>query len=238
MESRAGVTTAGSTTLAYSWPGVDWRRYHLQVLFVDRTDTVRARLAAGLFERCAEWNGYGRALYPWTCGIQTAGPVDVSKLAALARGAAALEIPLRTFSRPTESFEMEDLDRFDLVVALDSGVLADIRGRVAEEYPTGPDKEYYTEKVCLLTNFSHYESEAVLTRKGGFALLPSQLSFLLKPGIKASKAVVDIPTPDLSAPNAGEQWDATVSALILSTASLVKYLIDAIPENLPHWAEE
>lgn len=40
-----------------------------------------------------------RALYPWTCGIQTAGPVDVSKLAALARGAAALEIPLRTFSR-------------------------------------------------------------------------------------------------------------------------------------------
>ncbi len=47
--------------------------------------------------------------------------------------------------RPTESFELEDLDRFDLVVALDSGVLADIRGRVAEEYPTGPDREYYTE---------------------------------------------------------------------------------------------
>lgn len=45
---------------------------------------------------------------------------------------------------------MEDLDRFDLVVALDSGVLADIRGRVAEEYPTGPDKEYYTEVSSAL----------------------------------------------------------------------------------------
>ena len=42
----------------------------VQILFVDRTDTVRARVAAGLLERIAEWNGYGRALYPYACGVE------------------------------------------------------------------------------------------------------------------------------------------------------------------------
>ena len=37
---------------------------------MDRTDTVRARVAAGLLERIAEWNGYGRALYPYACGVE------------------------------------------------------------------------------------------------------------------------------------------------------------------------
>ena len=44
----------------------------LQILFVDRSDTVRARVAAGLLERIAEWNGYGRALYPLACGVDAA----------------------------------------------------------------------------------------------------------------------------------------------------------------------
>lgn len=37
------------------FPDVDWTRYHLQVLIIDRTDTLRARVAAGLFEKAAEW---------------------------------------------------------------------------------------------------------------------------------------------------------------------------------------
>ncbi len=44
----------------------------VQILFVDRSDTVRARVAAGLLERVAEWNGYGRALYPSACGVEAA----------------------------------------------------------------------------------------------------------------------------------------------------------------------
>ncbi len=35
-----------------------------------RTDTVRARIAAGLFERIAEWNGFGRVLLASTAGIE------------------------------------------------------------------------------------------------------------------------------------------------------------------------
>lgn len=46
------------------------------------------------------------------------------------------------------------------------------------------------QKICLLTTFSHYESDAVLTRRGGFALLPAQLSFLLKTGAGGLKVCV------------------------------------------------
>ncbi|GLI65970.1 hypothetical protein VaNZ11_009656 [Volvox africanus] len=239
--AKAASTAAPTQNLAHLWPSVSWGRYHIQVLFVDRTDTVRARLAAGLFERCAEWNGYGRALYPWTCGLTVGGPRDIhaiSKLTALMRGASDLEILPRYFTRPAEAFEIEDLDRYDLVMALDSQILEEIRQMVVTEHLPGSDRDYYLQKVCLLTTFSHYESDAVLTRRGGFALLPAQLSFLLKTGaggLKASKAVVDIASPDLASPDGAAQWEATVAALILSTASLVKYLIDAYPDNMPHW---
>ncbi|EFJ52988.1 hypothetical protein VOLCADRAFT_102607 [Volvox carteri f. nagariensis] len=130
-------------------------------------------------------------------------------MGALMRGASDLEILPRYFTRPAEAFELEDLDRYDLVMALDSQILDEMRQMVLSEHQAGPDRDYYLE-----------------------------LSFLLKTGaggLKASKAVVDIASPDLSSPDGAAQWEATVAALILSTASLVKYLIDAYPENLPHW---
>lgn len=95
---------------------VSWERYHLSVLFIDRsvgaqgfhhlqhapcptvhawlrlrlhaldcrptcktckalcrTDTVRAKVAAGIFDRIANWNGFGRALYPSSVGMQASG---------------------------------------------------------------------------------------------------------------------------------------------------------------------
>ena len=39
---------------------------------MDRSDTVRARVATGLFELVAEWNGFGRALYASAAGVQAA----------------------------------------------------------------------------------------------------------------------------------------------------------------------
>ena len=57
----------------------------VQILFVDRSDTVRARVAAGLLERVAEWNGYGRALYPSACGVEAAQVWRLLLLLALLR---------------------------------------------------------------------------------------------------------------------------------------------------------
>lgn len=59
----AGVAAFGSVALAFIQTNTHTpipRVSRIPIRQVDRTDTVRARLAAGLFERCAEWNGYGR----------------------------------------------------------------------------------------------------------------------------------------------------------------------------------
>lgn len=74
-------------------------------------------MAAALFERVAEWNGYGRVLLPWTCGVdadQGASCGDISTQAALMLKAARLGLRPKAFTRPTERFEAADLDRCDL----------------------------------------------------------------------------------------------------------------------------
>jgi len=86
-----------------------------QVLFIDADDVLRGRLAAALFERISEWNGYGRVLLPWTCGVdadQGGACGDLSTQAALMFKARALGLRARAFTRPTERFEAADLDRW------------------------------------------------------------------------------------------------------------------------------
>lgn len=80
-----------------------------------RTDTVRARVATGLFERIAEWNGYGRALYPWACGVHAseAKPADFSTTVSLFSQASFLGIRKKLFAAPAEQLTLEDLDRLD-----------------------------------------------------------------------------------------------------------------------------
>ena len=113
-------------------PEVDWSRYHLQVLFVDERDSLRSRTCAAVFERLAgahiglclfletpaqlsmsyaEWNGFGRALYPATAGVapQAAG---ISTTAGLMAQVAALGLDARQhFARAPEQFEAADHDR-------------------------------------------------------------------------------------------------------------------------------
>jgi protein-tyrosine-phosphatase len=118
-------------TRNYVWE-VNEQRF-LQVLFIDQSDTLRARLASGLFDRIAEWNGYGRALYAWTCGLHADQPSGsdsggsssfdkLSTQASLMHKAWMLGIPPKIFARPVEQFELADLDRYDVVVAMDSSV--------------------------------------------------------------------------------------------------------------------
>jgi hypothetical protein len=59
---------------------------HCQVLFIDADDVLRGRLAAGLFERVAEWNGYGRVLLPWTCGVDADQGGQAGDLSTQVRG--------------------------------------------------------------------------------------------------------------------------------------------------------
>ncbi|KAJ9525858.1 hypothetical protein QJQ45_009271 [Haematococcus lacustris] len=148
---------------------------------------------------------------------------DAGRQASILRHAAALHIPVRQVARPAEMFEMEDLDRYDLVLCLDRG----IRDTILDQLANQSFRTYYEEKatlvcladrecwsralrllavwlagcegaVCLLTSFSAYESDRTMLAKGGFALLPAQLCVILGQGLRASKAMVDIPRPQLS----------------------------------------
>lgn len=213
---------------AASLPAVDWTRYHLQILFVDWTDTVRARVATGLFERIAEWNGYGRALYPWACGVQASEHSDdVSTTVALMTQATFLGIRTKLFAAPGEQLTPEDLDRYDVIVALDSRVQAAVMQLGGSAW-----QEYYSRKVCKLSDFSDYTGEDILA-KGGSALLEPKLSMYIQQDLEAARSVIDIARPSLH--KGAEEWNPMVKAMIVDCAGLVKYLADQYPSDLPHY---
>lgn len=47
--------SAAAETILPRWkgPAVDWSRYHLQILFVDHSDQLRAKLTAAFFEQAS-----------------------------------------------------------------------------------------------------------------------------------------------------------------------------------------
>lgn len=212
-----------------SLPQIDWTRYHLQVLFVDRSDTVRARVATGLFERIAEWNGYGRALYPWACGVSACQtqPVDFSTTASLFSQATFLGIRAKLFAAPAEQLTLEDLDRYDVVCALGSDIKHDIISMVQPEW-----HGYYDAKVCTLDQFSDYVGDDIL-RTGGTAILESELSNIIRPVLQDSKDIPELLRPSLH--KGADEWNSMIQAMIISCAGLVQYLIDAYPPDLPHY---
>lgn len=218
---------------------VDWSRYHLQVLFIDRHDQLRARLAAGLFEKVAEWNGYGRALYPWTCGTHVddsaAGRTAHMWLStSLVSQAAVLGIEPKVFTRRPESFELRDLDCYDVIVAVDSAT----REAVLEQVePQG--QQYYRERVNLLSDYAQPQplTDAEVQRTGGLALLPRRMSQQLQQDLPQLRRVVDVCRPSLTdgSPRGVAAWNQTVLAVMLGCAGLVRYLIDAYPPDLPEY---
>lgn len=72
---------------------------------------MRAKIAAGLFERVAEWNGYGRALYPSTSGVEVKTGIDIPRMTALMYQAQLLGIRPQMFAKTPEQFEYDDFDR-------------------------------------------------------------------------------------------------------------------------------
>jgi hypothetical protein len=109
----------------------------LQVLFVDHSDQLRAKLAAAFFEQVTEWNGYSRCLLPTTAGVEvvsTRKTWDWSLQAGLMSRAHMLGLPPKVFARSPEAFELRDLDVFDVVVAVDSATRDDMLQRVDRAY--------------------------------------------------------------------------------------------------------
>lgn len=233
FDERVGAGSAPSST--HSLPDVDWSRYHLQVLFIDSNDVLRGRLAAALFERVAEWNGYGRILLPWTCGVDAdqGATADLSTQAALMFKARQLGLRPKAFARPTERFEAPDLDRHDVLIALDTPTKEAVLRLVDPRY-----RDYYDASVRLLSEYAApgLAQDSALLRRGGLALLPRDYASALaappRP-LPELRALVDVPRPDLSDPEAAAAWDELVAELMVCVAGLARYLIDSYPPDLP-----
>lgn len=112
-------------------PQVDWSRYHLSVLFVDRSDTIRARIGRAVFESIAEWNGFGRILLHSTAGTDATGP-GLATAAALMSRAVELGLPPKYFVSTGVQLEPRDLDLNDLVLVFDSASRDAILQQVSE----------------------------------------------------------------------------------------------------------
>jgi protein-tyrosine-phosphatase len=225
---------------------VDWRRYNQQILFVDGSDTIRGRLATGFLERCSEWNGAARILVAYHCGLNATpgSAIDMSATAALMGLAGGWKLRHSLFTGPRQVFEVEDIDRFDLIVALDGHVQAGVLSQLSEYRPDTPSS--YVTRVCCLSDFLHYCEEEDLLRPGGSGLFDRQLRDLLRVHLPALRPVIGdaapvlpafmaptIPTQSLADPP--ENWDRTMMMMAVCCVGLVRFLMDAWPDDLPEY---
>lgn len=227
---------------------VDWSRFHLQLLFVDDDDGEEARMAQSLFDAVSEWNGYGRALYGWTCGVDCgADSTRYSPERAISLMVEAdrwqtsdMNLGAKVFARPPEQLELHDMYTYDVVICMNRKVKERVFGMfepdLALDWENEVDRDFYRQRVCTLADFLEYASSLDVSESGGRALLPSQISDKLgEVDLQHLRNVGDIPTAELENP---EQWNEMVMCTMLGIAGLVKYLIDTYPEDLHQfWLE-
>lgn len=95
------------------------------------------------------------------------------------------------------------------------------------------------DKVHLLSDYAQQQplADSEVLRQGGLALLPRSMSRQLQDSLQQLRHVLDVPRPCLSdsSPAAIERWNWMVLTVMLGTAGLVRYLIDAYPEDLPEY---
>eukprot|EP00879_Flechtneria_rotunda_P014842 GHRR01015507.1.p2 GENE.GHRR01015507.1~~GHRR01015507.1.p2 ORF type:complete len:155 (+),score=49.69 GHRR01015507.1:304-768(+) len=148
--------------------------------------------------------------------------------------AAYLGLPPKLFARTPEAFELSDLDAYDVVVTLDSQIRGEILAQVDPQY-----LQYYRDKIHLLSDYAQQRplADSEVQRTGGLALLPRKMSSQLQQKLQQLRSVVDVPRPSLTDATADgvAAWNWTVLTVMLGAAGLVRYLIDAYPDDLPEY---
>lgn len=217
---------------------------------MDDDDGEIARVTQSLFDACAEWNGYGRSLCGWTCGVECGADgqgYSLERAITLMVQAQSWEtsdmnLGAKVFARTPEQLEMNDMYTYDVVVCMNRNVkervLALFELDLKQDWDSEVDREFYRQRVCTLGDFLGYATAVDVRQSGGGALLPSQLSEKLSEvDLQYLRDVdnMDIPQAELAVP---EQWNEMIMCIMLAVAGLVKYLIDSYPEDLRQfWLE-
>lgn len=223
---------------------MDWVRRSLQqILFVDRSDTVRARFAVGMFERVAGAAGASRVMQAYPCGVQAeAGSrISWSTQASLFSLADSWRLRPHLFTAVRQRWEEDDIDRFELVVCMDSGVMAEVLKDLSAARPAAPQS--YVGRTCCLSDFLLYCPDEALLRPGSSGLLDRQLRELGGGGLTASHDGEE-EDEDSVAGGGGdgggssgerweraEAWDRMALLMVVCCAGLVQYLLDCRPDD-------
>lgn len=205
---------------------VDWCRNSIQILFVDGSDTVRARMAAGLLEIVSSWNHLGRMVDQDRCGLYATPKeqLPASTTVALLSQSYSLKIMPYHFVQPCQRFEVEDLHRYDLVIALDTAVEGHILAAVSREAEEQHGSSYYKYlrgKVALFSDFFGWCSDEEVGKEdptGARSLLPPSLVDQLCPRLEEARRLPDVMRPDLQSPEGMDEWHDMNSGLLLGCA--------------------
>eukprot|EP01023_Acetabularia_acetabulum_P046580 TRINITY_DN4821_c2_g1_i2.p1 TRINITY_DN4821_c2_g1~~TRINITY_DN4821_c2_g1_i2.p1 ORF type:complete len:274 (+),score=38.49 TRINITY_DN4821_c2_g1_i2:112-933(+) len=212
-------------------PAMDWSRYHLQVLFVDKTDILRARVAMGLFERITAWNGYGYVLYPHHSGTRADQKnSDISTTASLMLQAPLMGIPPTYFSSPQMEFESIDVVQHDIIVPVDLTIANEVQTTVKNS-----QFEHYQTRIVDVTQFWDLVDDQELLRVGGSVLLPENLSKILESTQNIQRlreiGACGIPRPDLKDGNF-DTWKDMLGVSIIVLAGMCKYMMSSWKEGI------
>lgn len=240
LQQRQGHRWVPGLRWDSTYPHVDWTRFHLQILFVDESHKFRSRIAEGLLTRIADWNGYGRALYPESRGFRAEqnAHLELGDASILLGECSRLKLPTYVMKAARECFAREELEHYDLILAMDEVSLEAILATVEED-----EREYYESKVMLLSRFGDYiTDEQALAYKGAFGLLEKRLRESLEPDMEqlritqtssVSPKMAPCSQEGVGAQREREGWLLSINSIILSCAGLVQFLMDANPDDLP-----
>ena len=224
-------------------PEVDWSRYYISVLFVDRTHTTRARLAEGLLERLAAWRGYGRAIYPSSCGTHvpdSGEKVPWETQAGLLAALGPLRISSQIVTAPRVRFEARDLDDHNLVIVVDEATREAVDEAVARSDDPARYEALARERVWLLGHFVAYHNwDAIVAEKGGSAQLDRKLRKMVATCKESTLAMQTRNVRQVSLKETSKsQWDDVMGHTLMASVGLASFLVDS-SSNMPfeQWLE-
>jgi hypothetical protein len=196
----------------------------------------------GLFEEIALWNGFGRALFAWTCGTNTqteALALQPERAVSLMMRAEELGTSPKLFARTPDQLDIRDLYTFDCIIAMTpqdmEAVLRIFENDLGADWDSQEDRDHYRQRVCQLGDFSAYANIEQLLSRGGKSLLPRRLSALIQGDVQALQGRAEIATVSLQEVDA---WNDMVCAIVVAAAGAAQYLMGTYPPDLRQmWLE-
>jgi len=231
---------------------LDWTRYHLDVVVVSADGHPDVRLAAGLFERVARFNGCAGALPVNVSTCLDCGSVEELGL----RTVEQLRLGGQWSSCDVEVFDETSRNYYDVLVCLDSGAseevdkildaariaprpphiidLSDYGAYLPLRRPESPMKAWVPDYRAILDP-TYDERQAAASPPCDDALsiwhcMPEDLARIVQPRYESLASGLGY--SDQDEPYDGRGNDATLAHLAFHMSGLVRFLMDSYPLDL------